>query len=154
MRLSWHWVLVRGVMALVFALILGGVHLGSWALASRGLRVTWTTCDWMYGDTYTATVQVRNTEDVAKVVSLRVQGRFRPGRDQAWPNREARFRYSAVSQSMTLPLPALGEHTQEVVFAVPGTERFSCSARAFVNGQHRRQDRRTSMHNHRTPSHA
>jgi hypothetical protein len=137
MRLGWDWILVRGALALVFSFVLAGIHLASQALATRGVRVTGTSCAWEQDDRYVATVSVANGEDVAKAVSLSVQGRFTPDEGRDWPSPAARRRYSAFSQPVSVLLPPRGERTEAVLFTVPGAEGFACSARAFVNQQRR-----------------
>ena len=135
--MNWSWIIVRGAIAFVGSLVIGGVYLASSAIAARGVKIVETACVWEQEDRYVATVVARNTEDVPKVVAFEVQGRFKPGRGRAWPDWPTRAHYAAVSKPLQLTLPARQEAWGSIEFEVPGTARFECSARASVAKQHR-----------------
>jgi hypothetical protein len=84
-----------------------------------------------------ASVTVRNREPVFKLVTLRIQGRFRPPRGARWPSATVQARYEAVSQRLDVMVGPSGEARDAVRFQLPGVEGFLCTAHPILAGQER-----------------
>ncbi len=128
-------VMLAGAVGFVSLLVIGGILMCSGTLASRGLQITGTRCE-AAQDRYVATVGLRNTEDRAKTVSIRVQGRFSPRAGGQWPDRQTRFQYSAVSQNIETALRPQQSGEAQAEFVIP-VEGLDCEARASINRQQR-----------------
>ena len=133
--MRWDFLIVRGALAGVFALLIMIVHLAAWGLASRGVHVSDATCGWDDGR-YVVTARVKNTERVVKDVRLSLQARAHPSRGQSWPNLRTRLDYAATSRSTSVFLQPGEERSVETTFELP-VEGFACGARANINGQTR-----------------
>lgn len=125
-------------------LLMVGITLPGWIiwsadrLAAQGARVTRSSCAWDPSSReYVASAAIRNDEDAFKVVSLRVQGHFRPPKGQTWPHPRIRDQYEAVSKERVLMLEPKQEADEAVRFSVPGTEDFLCTAKVWVDRQER-----------------
>ncbi len=129
-------VMLAGAAGFVSLLVIGGILMCSGTLASRGLQITGTRCESQAQERYIATVGLRNTEDRAKAVSIRVQGRFSPRAGQQWPDRQTRFEYSAVSQNIAAALGPQQSAEAQAEFVIP-VEGLDCEARASINRQQR-----------------
>ena len=109
---------------------------GQW-WAARGVRVAETACAWSQEDLYVARIALRNENPVFKLVSLRIQGRFRPSKGQRWPTPSVKSSYSSMSQWTVVELQPSETLQQEIPFRVPGAEGFVCEADAWVGKQER-----------------
>lgn len=132
----------RGTLFLLLILVPTVVFGGYLWFSARGVQVGEKSCAWDGEQRqYVASVELRNREPVFKVVSLRVQGHFRPGPGQQWPDPSLQVRYEDISNWLNVELEP--ESSADVVaqFPLPGVERFDCSAEAWVVGQRRFEER-------------
>ena len=134
-----RWLVVLGALCL-FAMPLI-VLAASWA-AERGVDVMDTTCAWdADADRFVATVQARNSEDMFKAVSFRVQGRFHPLPGHRWAHPALRQQYEAISQTTVLLFDPRQGAAGDVLFPLPDGEHYSCRAQAKVSRQARFPER-------------
>ena len=116
-----------------------GVYL--W-LNARGVQIGEQACAWDNEERqYVASVQLRNNESVFKVVSLRIQGHFRPAPGQEWPDPSLKVRYEDISNWQTVELEPESSANVVAQFPLPGVERFDCKAEAWIVGQRRFEER-------------
>ena len=132
----------RALLFLALVLIPAVAFGGYLWFSARGVDVGERSCAWD-GEQgrYVANIQLRNSEPSFKIVSLRVQGHFRPGPGQRWPDQSLQVHYSDISEWLTVEIAP--ESSTDVVaqFPLPGVEQFDCSAEAWVVGQRRFDER-------------
>ena len=119
-------------MALVF---LGVVWLSD-RIAIRGVRMISTVCEGRDG-MFLATVRVKNTENIYKLVSVNVQDHLVPAKGQQWPDRPTRVKHEQETTNVQLLLQPHEEKEGQVTFQVPSMAMARCTVRAKVGQQHR-----------------
>lgn len=123
--------------AIVLVITYGGrlMTLSGW-LASRGTRITGSSCAWdASAGIYMVTYRVQNDEPMFKTLSVNVQGRFRPQPGQEWPHPSVQREYAATTKTVSPTLGPSQSAQQRVAFSIPGANAFSCSTRIAVGMQ-------------------
>ena len=112
---------------------------------AHGLSLDTNECAWNSDErAYMASARLHNSESTFKVVSVRIQGRFKPPAGERWPDPSIQVQYEAVSDYQVVEVEPNGEGTVSTRFAIPGAERFDCRAEASVVGQRTFQERPSS----------
>ena len=134
MNVEFRWWKVLLILTAFFGM--GGLLLGSNWIATRGVDVVQNVCAWNETrSAYVATLTVRNRGPVFRLVSFHVQGHFRPGRNQQWPHETIRRQYEDVSQMSSLLLTPGATTDDQVLFNIPGGNRYVCRVAAKVSQQ-------------------
>ena len=112
-----------------------------WFSAS-GVRIEDRACAWD-GDRqrYRATVTLQNNQPIMKVVSLKIQGHFRPPTGRQWPSNRHKAHYADVSKASSVILEPRGSALAAVEFTLPGVEAFDCRADVSIVGQEKFRDK-------------
>ena len=135
------WKIPLFVLALTFS---GWLLTASRVLSGRGVRIISAECAWNAENrSYVVRFAVRNDENVFKLASIHVQGRFRPPAEQSWPHPALRRKYEATTNSAVILLEPKQELEDQITFTIPGAERYRCAAKPMVGKQERFAERPT-----------
>ena len=122
--------------------IMGAIVFAANKYSTRGTRLIGTQCAWdQSSGQYLASMTVRNTEALWKLVDYRIAMHLKPGQGQRWSHPDIKRAYETLSSREIFLLEPEKEWTQTAHFDVPDVEGFACTANVTPGWQERFAER-------------